>query len=83
MLILVALMIAMSVGAVILFFVEMAPSRATDVANRGSYLRHMGRLLADLSHTTEAKRALQRALELAPEDSPQRAEIAEAIAAIR
>ena len=34
MLILVALMIAMSVGAVILFFVEMAPSRATDVARR-------------------------------------------------
>jgi tetratricopeptide (TPR) repeat protein len=55
----------------------------SDVVNRGSYLRHMGRLLAELSHPTEAKRALQRALELAPADSPQRAEIAEAIAAIR
>jgi tetratricopeptide (TPR) repeat protein len=55
----------------------------SDVVNRGSYLRQMGRLLAELSHTTEAKRALQRALELAPADSPQRAEIAEAIAAIR
>ena len=34
MLILVALMIAMSVGAVVLFFMELAPSRAADVARR-------------------------------------------------
>jgi len=58
-------------------------AEGSDLSNRVSYLRHMGRLLTELSHPAEAKRALQRALELAPDSSPQRAEIAEAIAAIR
>jgi tetratricopeptide (TPR) repeat protein len=54
----------------------------SDVANRMTYHRQMGRLFSELGHSNEAKRALQRALELAPEGSPVRGDIEQALAAI-
>jgi tetratricopeptide (TPR) repeat protein len=55
----------------------------SDVANRMTYHREMSRLFAELGHPAEAKRSLQRALELAPEGSPARGDIEQALAAIR
>jgi tetratricopeptide (TPR) repeat protein len=57
-------------------------AEGSDVANRMTYHRQMGRLLTELGHGTEARRALQRALELAPEGSPARGDIERALAAI-
>lgn len=58
-------------------------AEGSDVANRMTYHRNVGRLLTELGRATEARRALQRALELAPEGSPARGDIEQAIAAIR
>jgi tetratricopeptide (TPR) repeat protein len=57
-------------------------AEGSDVANRMTYHRQMGRLFTELGHGTEARRALQRALELAPEGSPVRGDIEQALAAI-
>lgn len=57
-------------------------AEGSDVANRMTYHRQMGRLLVELGHGGEARRALQRALELAPEGSPARGDIEQALAAI-
>jgi tetratricopeptide (TPR) repeat protein len=57
-------------------------AEGSDVANRMAYHRQVGRLLAELGRAPEAKRALQRALELAPEGSPARGDIEQALAAI-
>lgn len=57
-------------------------AEGSDVAHRVSYYRQMGRLLGELGHGAEARRALQRALELAPEGSPERGDIAQALAAM-
>lgn len=57
-------------------------AEGSDVANRMTYHRNVGRLLAELGRSTDARRALQRALELAPEGSPARGDIEQALAAI-
>jgi Flp pilus assembly protein TadD len=57
-------------------------AEGSDVANRMGYHRQVGRLLAELGRAPEAKRAFQRALELAPEGSPVRGDIEQALAAI-
>lgn len=58
-------------------------TEGSDVANRMTYHRQMSRLFAELGHTAEARRSLQRALELAPEGSPARGDIEQALAAIQ
>lgn len=57
-------------------------AEGSDVANRMTYHRQVGRLLTELGRAPEAKRALLRALELAPEGSPARGDIEQALAAI-
>jgi tetratricopeptide (TPR) repeat protein len=55
----------------------------SDVGGHFRYHREAARLLEQLGHRGEARRMLQRALELAPEDPALRAEVAAKIEALR
>jgi tetratricopeptide (TPR) repeat protein len=50
-------------------------SHGSDVSNHFAYHRKAASLMAELGHARDARRMLQRALELAPEDPAVRAEV--------
>jgi predicted RNA polymerase sigma factor len=58
-------------------------AQGSDVAGHFAHHRDAASLLEQLGHRAEARRMLQRALELAPADDALRAELSSKIAALR
>jgi tetratricopeptide (TPR) repeat protein len=55
-------------------------ARGSDVPNHCAYYRKAGALMLELGHRADARRMLQRAAEVAPDDPAVRAEIAQELA---
>ena len=55
----------------------------SDVSNHFAYHRHAARLMRELGHGADARRMLQRASELAPDDAEVRAQLERELAELR